>query len=56
VEDLMGFTIDKPGKAITCMVCGKVVVYAELNPPSDLAGVLDACTEHRRDCPDTRSQ
>jgi hypothetical protein len=52
----MGFTVATPGKAITCMVCGRVVVQAEVNPPSDLAVILDACVEHRRECADSRSR
>jgi hypothetical protein len=56
VEDLMSFTVAEPGKAITCMVCGQVVVRAELDPPPDLGFILDACVEHRRACADTRSK
>jgi len=56
VADLMSFTLAEPGKAITCMVCGKVVVQAAAEPPPDLAVILDACVEHRRDCADTRSK
>jgi hypothetical protein len=46
VEDLMGFMVDEPDKAITCTVCGEVVVGAVQN----LAAILDACVEHRRCC------
>jgi hypothetical protein len=56
VQDLMSFTVAEPGKAITCMVCGKVVVRAELDPPPELAVILDACVEHRRGCPDIRTK
>ena len=46
-EDLTGFTVDEPDKAITCTLCGQVVVAAV----QDLAAILDACVQHRRDCP-----
>ena len=46
VQDLMGFMVDESGKGITCTVCGEVVVRAVQN----LAAILDACVEHRRDC------
>jgi hypothetical protein len=52
VEDLLGFTVDEPDKAITCTVCGEVVVTAVQN----LAAILDACVEHRRVCRETVSR
>jgi hypothetical protein len=32
------------------------VVYRVLDPPPELAVILDACVEHRRGCPDIRTK
>lgn len=54
VQDLMGFGLVGYGEqreAVTCTMCGTIVVFVDRAGQADLATILDPCVEHRRGCP-----